>query len=121
MQAERFAHIVLRIGLGFAFLYPPITAIGDPVSWMSYFPSFVRALPIDTVLLLHAFGVVEVIIALWLLSGWRIRLPAGLAAIMLVGIVVCNLNDFEVLFRDLSIAAMALALALWPEVKPVVV
>lgn len=111
------AHLVLRVGLAFALLYPPFAAVSDPVSWISYFPAFVRMLPIDSILLLHAFGVVEVAIALWLLSGWRIRVPATLAALMLLGIVASNLPDFEVLFRDLSIAAMAVALALWPSAR----
>ena len=114
---EAKAHLALRIGLAFAFLYPPIAALGDPVSWAGYFPAFVRALPIDTTLLLHAFGVLEVGIALWLLSGWRIRSAAAAAAAILLAIVAVDLSDFEVLFRDLSIAAMAIALALWP--KPI--
>ena len=111
---EAWAHLVLRIGLALAFLYPPFAALSDPVSWASYFPGFVRALPIDITALLHIFGVLEIAIALWLLSGWRIRVPATLAALMLLGIVASNLPDFEVLFRDLSIAAMAVALILWP-------
>ncbi len=113
-RSAEVAHLLLRVGVAFAFLYPPIMAVGDPVSWMSYFPSFVRDLPINTTLLLHAFGVVEVAIALWLLSGVRIRIPAALAALMLVAIVIANPSDFEVLFRDLTIAAAALALFFWP-------
>lgn len=111
---HRVAHLLLRIGVAFAFLYPPIAAISDPTSWIGYFPQFVRNLPIDNILLLHAFGVVEVVIALWILSGWRIRVPAILAVLMLVAIVGFNLSDFPVLFRDLAIAAMALALAVAP-------
>ena len=65
--------------------------------------------------LLHAFGVLEVIVALWLLSGWRIRLPAALAALMLLGIVAFNWAQLDVLFRDLSLALVALALVLWPK------
>ena len=106
---------VLRIGLAFALLYPPFAALGDPVSWAAYFPAFIRDLPIDTTLLLHAFGVFEVVLALWILSGWRIRVPATLSAILLLGIVAFNPADFEVLFRDLSIAAIAIALALLPQ------
>jgi uncharacterized membrane protein YphA (DoxX/SURF4 family) len=108
------AHLALRVGLAFSFLYPPIAALRDPISWASYFPPFVREIA-DPILLLHVFGVIEVIIALWILSGWRIRIPCLIACALLVGIVLVNFNQFDVLFRDLSIAAMALALALWPE------
>lgn len=108
------AHLILRIGLAFAFLYPPYAALSDPISWQAYFPAFVHAIPIEPLTLLHAFGVVEVALALWLLSGWRIRVPAALAGVMLVGIVAFNGPQLDVLFRDLSIAAMAIALVLWP-------
>ncbi len=110
----RIAHLALRAGLAFAFLYPPISALSDPTSWLGYFPHFILALPVSPLILLQAFGGLEVAIALWLLSGWRIRTPATIAALMLLGIVALNLSQFDVLFRDLSIAAIALALVLWP-------
>ena len=113
-SSPALAHAILRAGLAFALLYPPLAALGDPVSWGAYFPSFVHALPLPEIAILHAFGMLEVAIALWLLSGWRIRIPAALAALMLVGIVAFNLSQFDVLFRDLSLALVALALVFWP-------
>jgi uncharacterized membrane protein YphA (DoxX/SURF4 family) len=62
--------------------------------------------------LLHSFGAIEVIIALWILSGWKVFYPAVIAGLMLLGIVAFNIPQFPIVFRDLSIAAMALALAL---------
>lgn len=118
-DSERAAHLLLRLGLAFSLLYPPYAAIGDPVSWAAYFPSFVRALPIDTVILLHLFGVVEVVLAAWLLSGWKIRIPALGAAALLLAIVVVNISQLDVLFRDVSLAAAALALVFWPMPRPI--
>lgn len=111
MSASRIADLLLRLSVAFAFLYPPISALRDPSSWIGYLPAFVRGWAPDLVLL-HSFGVLEVLIALWILSGWKVFYPALLAAAMLGGIVVLNLSEFPVLFRDLSIAAAALALAL---------
>ncbi len=105
------ADIALRVGLAFAFLYPPISAFFDPSSWIGYLPAFMRGYVPDLVLL-HAFGLLEIVIALWILSGWRIALPSFAASAILVLIVVLNLPNFEVVFRDLSIAAMAFALGL---------
>ena len=105
-----YANLVLRIGLAFAFLYPPLNAIGNPESWIGYFPHFLRGIVPDMVLL-HSFGAVEVVIALWLLSGWRIFWPSSLAALMLLAIVFFDFSDFEVLFRDVTIATIAIALA----------
>lgn len=115
MTADRYAHFVLRVGAAFAFLYPPFAALSDPTSWAAYFPSFVRSFPIGETVLLQGFGVVEVALALWLLFGRRIRIPAALMTLILLLIVAVNLSQFDVVFRDLAIAAMTLALALSPE------
>jgi uncharacterized membrane protein YphA (DoxX/SURF4 family) len=106
---------LLRTGVGFAFIYPPINALMQPDAWIGYFPGFVQSfaqsagIPLEVVL--HSFGVVEVIIALWIFSGWKIFWPCLVAAAMLLGIVAFNGSEFQVLFRDVSIAIAALALA----------
>src|SRR3989344_2418774 len=105
------ANLILRMGLAFSFLYPPINALFDPNSWIGYFPQFLRGVGSDLVLL-HAFGAVEIVIALWILSGWNIFWPSVAAALMLLSIVVMDFSEFQVVFRDLSIAAIAIALAI---------
>ncbi|PIR83722.1 hypothetical protein COU18_03545 [Candidatus Kaiserbacteria bacterium CG10_big_fil_rev_8_21_14_0_10_51_14] len=110
MNREKIAHVSLRIGVAFAFLYPPFNALSDPNAWIGYFPVFVKGYVPDEVLL-HAFGIVEVVIALWILSGWRIFWPSVAATAMLLGIVILNPTNFQVLFRDLAIAAIPFALA----------
>ncbi len=72
---------------------------------------------IPDLVMLHVFGVVEIVIGLWILSGYKIFIPAMLATAILLGIVVFNLPQFDVLFRDISIACLMLALALmhWPK------
>lgn len=108
----RTAYLLLRVGAAFAFIYPPISAlVGDPYTWIGYFPPFTRGF-IDEVVMLHMFGVVEVGIGLWILSGYKIFVPALLATALLLGIVVFNPSEFPILFRDLSIAALTFALAL---------
>lgn len=111
MSAERKAYLVLRVGIAFAFLYPPINALFDPDSWIGYFPSFMHGFLPDLVLL-HAFGAVEMIIALWILSGWKIFWPSIAATAILTGIVIFGYRDFQVLFRDVTIAMMSLSLVL---------
>lgn len=104
------ANIILRLGVALAFLYPPFDALQNPDSWIGYFPSFLLG-KIPDPILLHGFGIIETVIAIWILSGWKIFWPSLAAAAMLVGIVVFNMPQFEIVFRDLSIAAAALALA----------
>lgn len=115
----RTAEVLLRLGVAFAFLYPPINAFIDPYAWVGYFPMFVKVLAPE-MLLLHVFGVVEIIIGLWILSGRRIFLPSALATVLLAMIVLFNVGDFQVLFRDVAIALMALALAVLNRPKPTV-
>ena len=111
MDWNRLASFILRLGVAFAFLYPPINAWTNPGDWIGYFPPFTRDI-VDDMVLLHAFGLVEIIIAVWIIWGRNIFWPAAAATVMLVGIVLFNMNNFIVIFRDLSIAAAALALAL---------
>lgn len=103
--------LLLRLGVAFAFLYPPLDAFLNPYSWIGYIPGFTRGIVPDMVLL-HTFGIIEIILAVWILSGRKIFWPCIVATGILLVIVLFNLPDFEVLFRDIALAAMTLALAL---------
>lgn len=98
--------LLLRAGISFSFLYPAIAALSDPDSWLGYFPSFIPA----NELMLHTFGALEVALALWILFGKRPYIPSFIAAGILIAIVVLNGNQFDILFRDVSLALAALAL-----------
>lgn len=110
------AHLLLRLGVAFAFLYPAIAALYAPDNWIGYLPPFLQSwaagVGVSSVVLLHCFGFVEVVIALWILSGKKIFWPSVAATVLLLAIVGIHSNQFEVLFRDLSIAAGAIALAI---------
>jgi len=97
--------------LAFSFLFPAINAFFDPYSWIGYFPAFMRGFVPDLVLL-HSFGVIEIVIALWILSGWKIFWPSLAALLVLLTIVFFDFGDFQVIFRDVSIASIALALVI---------
>jgi hypothetical protein len=116
----RTADLLLRLGVAFAFLFPPVNAFIDPYSWVGYFPAVIRDIGPE-MLLLHLFGVVEVAIGLWILSGKRIFYPSVAAVVILALIVLTNLGDFQVLFRDVSVAFAALALAVLnrPRTQPI--
>ena len=108
----RTAYFLLRVGAALAFLYPPLSAVfGDPYTWFGYFPPFLMGYMPDMVLL-HAFGAVEVVLGLWILSGYKIFVPSLLATALLLGIVAFNFSQFDVLFRDVTIACLTLSLAL---------
>ena len=102
--------LLLRLGVAFSFLYPALSALSDPYSWLGYFPGFILSLGIEPLILLHVFGAVEVVLALWILLGKNIFIPSLATVVMLLAIVLFNLSQFPILFRDVSIALMAIAL-----------
>lgn len=101
---------ILRVGLAFSLIYPAVSAYLTPTSWIGYFPQFARELVSNDLVLLHSFGAIEIGIALWLLSGWRIFWSSLVAAALLVLIILFNTSQMDVVFRDISLLAMALAL-----------
>lgn len=105
----QIAEGALRVSLALAFLYPPIAALFDATSWISYFPEVFRGIVPD-LLLLHGFGAIEVVLALWILFGKKLEVPAGIMAAILLAIVVLDWRQFSVLFRDVSIAAGAISI-----------
>jgi hypothetical protein len=54
---------------------------------------------------------VEIVIAGWILTGKRIFIPALAAAVMLAGIIIFNFGAMDVVFRDVSLMLVAIALA----------
>ncbi|MCH8050382.1 hypothetical protein IIB51_03230 [Patescibacteria group bacterium] len=103
--------LLLRLGVAFAFIYPAVSAFFNPFAWVGYFPLFLG----DYVSLgfaLYFVGLFEIAIAFWILFGKNIFVPSTLATIFLIAIVAFNWSQMDVLFRDLPIAAMSLALAL---------
>ena len=112
MREENTAILLLRIGVAFAFIYPAVSAYFEPLSWIGFFPSFLLDIFPSETLLLNLFGISEIAIALWILVGRNIFIPSVLAALFLFGIVIFNLPSLDIIFRDISIMLMAVALAM---------
>ncbi len=112
ISADKAIELLLRIGVSFSFFYPPISAFYDPYAWVGYIPSFLSVIPLESLTLLKLFGLFEVGIAIWILFGRRIFIPSIAAALFLFLVVVFNLNQMDVLFRDVPILLMALCLML---------
>lgn len=104
--------LLLRGALAFSFLYPAVHALSDPYAWVGYIPGFVlAALLLEEEAVLHAWGVLELVLALWVLFGRNVFIPALAMGAALLAVVAFNLGQFTILFRDLPIAATAFALA----------
>jgi hypothetical protein len=114
MNNTTIVSILLRVGIAFSFLYAAIQSFRDPVSWIGFFPVWLQDftgmfMEIET--LLAMFSVVEIIVAIWILSGWRGLYSGFLGASMVAGIVVTNFAALDILFRDIPIVFSCLAYA----------
>ncbi len=109
IRKRDLAKWLLRVGLAFVFMYATVEIYIHPDNFLKYVPKFVLLfVPLD--LFLHSFAVVEVALAVWLVSGWKGEYPALLSALMMVGIVVFNIEYFHILFRNVAIGFAGLAL-----------
>ncbi len=101
---------LLRFGVAFTFLYASISAFINPTPWLAYFPDFLRqAMPDDV--LLYTWGGGELIIGLWLLTGYRIFMPSVLAAGLMFGIFIFDFKSMNVIFRNVCILCTSVSLA----------
>lgn len=111
------SNLLLRLAIALAFLYAAISSLLVPAAWIGYFPHFMLGILPDTVLL-SIWSLVEVVIALWILSGKNIFLPSIAACVLLLAIVLFNLPLLDILFRDVALALVALYLALTARAFP---
>lgn len=114
MQQVRIAHILLRIGLAGTLAYAAIASFFTPTSWIGFFPVFLVDLSspfMSQEVLLGIFSVVELFLAAWLLSGFKLFLAGIFAAGLFGGIFFVNLGALDLVFRDGGLFFAALALA----------
>ena len=110
-EREKTAWLVLRIGVAFAFLYAGIGGFVDPQSWLGWFPKFMRDL-VPEMLLLQIWGLYEIVTGIWILSGKNIFVPSLIASLSLAGLIIFNFSAMDIIFRDVTILAATVALAI---------
>lgn len=106
----KLATLILRVGLAFSFSYAALSSFLEPDQWIGWFPALLKQLIPNPPLLL-LFSIYEILLAVWLLSGKKTFFAALLSAATLAGIVIFNLSQMIVVFRDLSLCLSALSLA----------
>ncbi len=118
MSNSRLTLILLRISISSVFLYAAVAATLEPYNWIGYIPPVLRTI-FPSQLLLLGFSAYQLILALWILSGWKNFFSASLAALTLLAIIAGNITQLDILFRDFAIffAAGALAVSSYPAKK----
>ena len=103
------ASLLIRIGLAGVFTYAAISAFRTPTAWISYIPAFTTKL-VSAKLSLDIISVFQLLLAIALLTGKYLKYTALIAALLLGGIMVTNLNTLLITFRDFGLVLAALAL-----------
>ncbi len=107
---KKEAEILLRLALGFVFIYAAVSSILNPSSWIGFLPSGLSAVwTAENWLIL--FSLCEMVLAVWILSGWRVFWSSLTATAVLFAIVLINLATFDIVFRDLALGIAAMSLA----------
>ncbi len=113
MRKKTLPPFTLRLGLAFSFLYPAIDSFFHPDTWIGFFPArLVAVSPVDVLMFGLLFSGLEIVIALGILFMRDPFYPALAAVVVLLGIVMFNWSAFDIVFRDISIMSMAIALIL---------
>ena len=100
----------LRYGLAFVFIYAGIVFTLDPQKGLEYIPKMIQDI-IDPKIFIPIFTAFEFVLSAWLIWGKWSFYCALAAAITTVVITVPNLDQFNVLFRNVAIFSSAIALA----------
>lgn len=114
MQQTRVAHILLRIGLAGTLAYAAVSSFITPMSWIGFFPAFLVDFSSSFVspeVLLGIFSATELLLAAWLLSGFKAFFAGLCAAGLFAGIFFANLGALDLVFRDFGLFFASLALA----------
>lgn len=111
MKRKELINLLLRVGLAGVFLYAAVSATLTPNNWIGFLPQFIKNL-IPGKTLLEMFNIYEVILSIWLLSGWKTFYSASLCALTIFGILITGLGYLDITFRDFGLLLAAAALAL---------
>ncbi len=111
LKNPKFARWLLQIGLVAVFLYAGLSQLQKPNDWTTYFPSFLAS-HISLITVVKIVAVYELLLAGWLLTGKYLKLAGILCALTFGGIILFNLHQLLITFRDIGLLFMSLALIL---------
>ena len=109
MDNKYLISFFLRLGIAVVFFYAAVASFLNPNNWIGFLPQWmINIFPAE--LLLFAFSFYELILGTWLISGKKIFYAAILSSLTLFLIIISNMNELDILFRDISILFSAVAL-----------
>lgn len=101
--------LLLRISLALVFLYAAINAFQQPAAWIGFVPDIATKVATAKTIL-DILSVIQIGLALVLLSGRYLKYAALFAALMLAGILVTSPGAILITFRDIGLIGASLSL-----------
>lgn len=101
---------ILRLSLGFAFIYAAISHYFAPDSWLQFYPELMQEIASEN-WYIWTTSLGELAFGLAIISGRFTHYLAILSALALSAILVFNLDQMFILFRDVSLIGASIALA----------
>jgi uncharacterized membrane protein YphA (DoxX/SURF4 family) len=100
----------LRLGLGIIFFWFGIDKFWHTYLWVGFIPMWMNGLlPFSAEVFMYIQGVIETVLGLMLLSGFKVKYAGGLCALILLGIIA-TMGFNDIMIRDFGLLMMAVAL-----------
>lgn len=117
MTNQSYGYHIIRVGLAITFLWIGVLIFQDPVGWGGYLQSWAQNLllvPVAQAML--GVAVFDIVVGGFLLVGVGVWAASVLATIHLASVLIVSGID-PITVRDIGLlaAAIALAVATWPE------
>jgi len=101
--------LLLRAGLAISFFYAAISSLIYPTGWAGYVPDFLTKI-ISLKLYLPIHSIYDFIIGFFLIIDYKTFYVSILAALTISLIIIFNLSILDIVFRDIGLLLMAIAL-----------
>jgi len=108
--ASETASWIIKLGLAFILAYVSIDSFISPDLWIGFLPGWATS-TVSAKLLLDLFSIAQLVLAAGLLWRQVSAYAALLTAVLLGAIVLTDLQDFLIVFRDLGLACAAAGVA----------
>lgn len=111
MKLDLVRKWLLVAAVSVVFLGFGVWELVNPQYWVSFLPSFLSGFAPLVLVRLH--GIALVLVAAWLLSGWKLRIAAVFATLLMLEINTSLLIEYgfsDLLIRDVGILLAAAAL-----------
>ena len=110
LSKEKYTFLLIRAALGLVFLIFGIDKFFNSVYWASWIPeTLLNLIPFSVGMFISLLGIIEVILGLFLLIGFFIRITSIFIILHLVG-VIFSIGYSDTAVRDFALLLIAISL-----------